>query len=518
MTRPARAVRCAGDRRSRERGLAARASKQAGVLQLINAVPRPRATSIANLDPLQRKRRRSMPPGARPGQPTASRSGTWSGAFVTGGSAVSATRLPLGEITAACCATPTAAPSAPSVHAQLQDTDEKHVDPGAGRGAPQELAQGGPALHPRASSARPRRSRRFLAHASTSASKRFSLEGAETPIPMLDDDPRRGGRRRHRRGGASGMAHRGRLNVLANIVGKSYDQIFREFEGNLDPDRRAGLGRREVPPRRRRASHAARPGSDIQRRAGRQPQPPGGGRPGGRGHGPGQAGPASTSRATYAGAAAADPRRRRLRRPGRGRRDAQPVRAARLPHRRHRSTSSSTTRSASPPRPTAARSSLYCHRRRQDDPGADLPRERRRPRGVRARGPAGASSSASAFKQGRRHRPGAATGATATTRPTTRRYTQPLMYELIESRRSVRKLYTEALVNRGDLVARGRRAGRSTHFRPAPPAGAFDEHPRRGGQPGRPRSSWSAGPDGHACRPSTPTVDRAALDQRCWPS
>ena len=48
------------------------------------------------------------------------------------------------------------------------------------------------------------------------------------------------------------MAHRGRLNVLANIVGKPLGQIFSEFEGNIDPLQHAGFGRREVPPRRQR--------------------------------------------------------------------------------------------------------------------------------------------------------------------------------------------------------------------------------------------------------------------------
>ncbi|MGH3912518.1 MAG: multifunctional oxoglutarate decarboxylase/oxoglutarate dehydrogenase thiamine pyrophosphate-binding subunit/dihydrolipoyllysine-residue succinyltransferase subunit [Pseudonocardiaceae bacterium] len=71
--------------------------------------------------------------------------------------------------------------------------------------------------------------------------KRFSLEGSETVIPLLDavldkaaeyelDEV------------VLGMPHRGRLNVLANVVGKPYSQIFREFEGNLDPGQAHGSG------------------------------------------------------------------------------------------------------------------------------------------------------------------------------------------------------------------------------------------------------------------------------------
>ena len=80
---------------------------------------------------------------------------------------------------------------------------------------------------------------RFL-HTKYLGHKRFGLEGAESLIPMLDailNEATGAGMEE----AVLGMAHRGRLNVLANIVGKSYGQIFREFEGNLDPAGRPGL-------------------------------------------------------------------------------------------------------------------------------------------------------------------------------------------------------------------------------------------------------------------------------------
>ena len=76
---------------------------------------------------------------------------------------------------------------------------------------------------------------RFIGH------KRFSLEGGESIVPMLDvlvsDAAEQGAREI-----VIGMAHRGRLNILANIIGKSYETIFSEFEGNISPDTIYGSG------------------------------------------------------------------------------------------------------------------------------------------------------------------------------------------------------------------------------------------------------------------------------------
>ncbi len=71
--------------------------------------------------------------------------------------------------------------------------------------------------------------------------KRFGIEGAESAIPVLDAILERGAAD-GLESAVLGMAHRGRLNVLANIVGKSYAQLFKEFEGYVDPDSTQGSG------------------------------------------------------------------------------------------------------------------------------------------------------------------------------------------------------------------------------------------------------------------------------------
>ncbi|QBR91742.1 multifunctional oxoglutarate decarboxylase/oxoglutarate dehydrogenase thiamine pyrophosphate-binding subunit/dihydrolipoyllysine-residue succinyltransferase subunit [Nocardioides euryhalodurans] len=71
--------------------------------------------------------------------------------------------------------------------------------------------------------------------------KRFSLEGSETTVPLIDEICEAAAEESLDEV-TIGMAHRGRLNVLANIVGKKYSQIFREFEGNIDPRTVQGSG------------------------------------------------------------------------------------------------------------------------------------------------------------------------------------------------------------------------------------------------------------------------------------
>jgi 2-oxoglutarate dehydrogenase E1 component len=81
---------------------------------------------------------------------------------------------------------------------------------------------------------------KFL-HARYIGQKRFSLEGAETLIPMLDalveKSPELGVQEI-----VIGMAHRGRLNVLANILGKPYQEVFAAFEDNYLPNSIDGDG------------------------------------------------------------------------------------------------------------------------------------------------------------------------------------------------------------------------------------------------------------------------------------
>ncbi|WP_369253572.1 multifunctional oxoglutarate decarboxylase/oxoglutarate dehydrogenase thiamine pyrophosphate-binding subunit/dihydrolipoyllysine-residue succinyltransferase subunit [Geodermatophilus amargosae] len=71
--------------------------------------------------------------------------------------------------------------------------------------------------------------------------KRFSLEGGESLIPVLDE-VLIAGTDHGLDEVAIGMPHRGRLNVLANVLGKSYAKIFGEFEGNIDPGTVQGSG------------------------------------------------------------------------------------------------------------------------------------------------------------------------------------------------------------------------------------------------------------------------------------
>lgn len=81
---------------------------------------------------------------------------------------------------------------------------------------------------------------KFL-HTKYVGQKRFSLEGGETTIAALDAIINKSADHDVQEV-VIGMAHRGRLNVLANIMGKTYEQIFSEFEGTAEVDQTMGSG------------------------------------------------------------------------------------------------------------------------------------------------------------------------------------------------------------------------------------------------------------------------------------
>jgi len=76
---------------------------------------------------------------------------------------------------------------------------------------------------------------KFIGH------KRFSLEGSETTLSFMEKVLEQAAETEHK-AVVIGMAHRGRLNVLAHLLNKPYEKIFDEFEGKFDPDSFQGSG------------------------------------------------------------------------------------------------------------------------------------------------------------------------------------------------------------------------------------------------------------------------------------
>ena len=111
--------------------------------------------------------------------------------------------------------------------------------------------------------------------------KQFSLEGLDVLIPMLDESLELAAAAGAREV-VIGMAHRGRLNVLAHTIGLPYEQIIREFEGErtievVASDAEGGTGDVKYHLGRRGRPHDR--GREDRRHAGRQPEPSRGGRP-----------------------------------------------------------------------------------------------------------------------------------------------------------------------------------------------------------------------------------------------
>ena len=233
--------------------------------------------------------------------------------------------------------------------------------------------------------------------------KRFSLEGGETVIALLD-----AALAKATEYGTDevviGMAHRGRLNVLANIVGKPYSQIFREFEGNMDPRQTQGSGDvkyhlgaegKYVPPSgigSLDVTLVANPShlevvDPVLAGVARAKQDQ-----------------LNLGEQGYTVLPIADPRRCRVRRAGRGRGNPAAVPTSGLPHRRHPARDHQQSGRVHH-RTRGVQVQRILHRCGKDGAGTDLPRQRRRSGGRRRGRPAGGGIPGD-VRPGRRHRHG----------------------------------------------------------------------------------------------------------------
>ncbi|MDQ4148820.1 MAG: multifunctional oxoglutarate decarboxylase/oxoglutarate dehydrogenase thiamine pyrophosphate-binding subunit/dihydrolipoyllysine-residue succinyltransferase subunit [Actinomycetota bacterium] len=207
--------------------------KQARVFQLIN-IYRVRGHLIADLDPLD-----TNPPKMHPDlDPARYRFSIWDldRTFATGGLAGHA-KLKLGQILKILR----------DAYCRTTGIEYMHISEPSEKEWIQQKVEGVSVDLPKEDHARimqklnEAESFETFLHTRYVGHKRFSLEGAISLIPMLDaildaalsnslDEA------------VIGMAHRGRLNVLANIIGKSHRQIFKEFEGHIDPETVQGSG------------------------------------------------------------------------------------------------------------------------------------------------------------------------------------------------------------------------------------------------------------------------------------
>ncbi|MGK7295703.1 MAG: 2-oxoglutarate dehydrogenase E1 component [Candidatus Wenzhouxiangella sp. M2_3B_020] len=214
-------------------GVAAEDFKQAGVLRLINAY-RSRGHQRANLDPLGLAERPEVPDLDLDFHHLSE--ADLATEFHTG-SLAAPDRLPLGDIIEICrkayCDTIGIEYMHISDHEQrrwLQHRLERsagHFEiPAEDRKRLLEKLGAAEGLE------------KYL-HSRYVGQKRFSLEGGESLIPLFDTLIRQSGTRGIREM-VIGMAHRGRLNVLVNILGKSPRDLFAEFEGKIQHDDRSG--------------------------------------------------------------------------------------------------------------------------------------------------------------------------------------------------------------------------------------------------------------------------------------